>query len=335
MRTMTFVSGAVVSALFASGCSGEESNDDTTTQVPTIPSAGDTGTTTDTGTPFVDPLEVAAIGWELKAGWNQELNQLEGWLNPDINGTNGGQPWGSVPYVLVTLANLEYFQGAPGSTPDPDNYCEVLAFFDYIATSQVGEEFNYDSGFGGTGTELPTLAFFEGVLRFIPETADERCSELDSDVFPGADPYELMEGMRFGVGFGALSPYLLETATQAWADDGQDFADDDQAYLTQFIAVNHDDGSGGVSFPAYDWNTAFYVETDYTQCINATYTSTTFTYEYCGLVQIDETDPANPVYVSGDTTVGPVHGYMSGGSWWLEDTPNLDLSLLKEDAIAF
>jgi len=45
----------------------------------------------------------------------------------------------------------------------------------------------------------------------------------------------------------------------------------------------------------------------------------------CGLVQVD-----NDSYVPGDATVSPRHGFVVGWSAWLEDTPNLDLSLLLE-----
>jgi hypothetical protein len=327
--------GCVAACGLLAGCGDTKGGEETTDDAPPPPTGPTDSEETGDTAASDDALVVAAIGWEVRAAWNQEANALEGWVEDDWAGTNGGIPSAYPVYVLVTLANLEYFESASGAA-DTDNYCQVAALFQYVPTTQSGEAFDWDRGFGGTGDELPTSAFYEGVLTFLPDTADERCSELDTELFPSGDPYDVLDGMRFGVGYGPLSPYLLDLYTTEFSDSGEDFSEVSKSYITQFIAVNHDDGDGGVTFPAYDWNSGYAVETDYeAPCVEYTFTSTTYVAEYCGVATIDATDPNAAFYVGGDATVVPFHGLVLGGSRWLEDTPNLDLSNLKDDAIAF
>lgn len=179
-------------------------------------------------------------------------------------------------------------------------------------------EFDWDAGVGGTGTELETWAAFEGYLRVEPDTFSDRCLELNPDQFEGEDPTIVLDHMHFGLGFGPLSPHLYEAF-----QDGEDFAEYEKAYMTQYIAINHPDGDGGYTFDAYDWNGALLVETDYSSCVLVD-DGAGSTFEVCGEYQVTEDD----YYVPGDTRNSPRHGFMTGFSAWLEDTPNLDLSLM-------
>ena len=136
--------------------------------------------------------------------------------------------------------------------------------------------------------------------------------------------------MHFGFGYGPLSPYLDETL----AEGDPEWDTVSQAYISQFIAINHPDGNGGVDFIGFDWNAALLVETDFSVCSTVFYyddagVPTTEGVELCGLVQVDVDDLT---YVLGDQNAGSIHAYTQGFSMWLEDTPNFDLTLLKEGA---
>jgi hypothetical protein len=200
-----------------------------------------------------------------------------------------------------------------------DEYCEFIAFFYYAPASFQGTEFDYDAGKGGTGVELETWGSFEGYLEVLPDSYSDRCYELDPEVFAGGDPLETLDGMHFGLGFGPLSDYLYETYSAS-----ESFAEYEDAYMSQYIAINHPDGAGGYTFDAYDWNGSLLIQTDYDYCI--TIESESGDFDVCGLPEVTEDN----YYVPDDATIRPSHGYVTGFSWWLEDTPNLDLSILKE-----
>jgi hypothetical protein len=319
MRT----TGLVIGVLLTACGEKEEGGDDAS-----LP-AGDADTDvdiddTETGdTGFLEYLDVIALGFEYRGIWNQETGDLEPYLYPDLYGTNGA-PFALLPIVEVKLASLEYFEG---STDVPDEYCSFLTLFSYFPSDAVGTEFNWDVGDGGTGVDLETWSMVDGFLTILPDSLDDRCYELDPEVWPGGDPYDYIDGMHFGMGHGPLSPYLIDWLGPFDTTTSTNPYDYSNAYMSQFIAINHP-GSGGseYTFPAYDWNTALLVETDHTECVSYEYTTTTYVYDVCGMIGIDD---ELGVYIPGDVREQPIHGFVTGNSAWLEDTPNLDLSILK------
>ena len=308
------------------GC--ERTEKDSNTFIPNaIDDSGTGGTTDDTGTGGTtdgDFLEPVAVGFEYVGAWDQEVGVLEDdYLYPDLEDTNGG-PFALLSTVNVSLATSAYF-GMESDDPAIDaEHCDFLAFFVSTPGPLDVEEFNWDAGVGGTGVPLETWGTFEGYLVILEDTLDDTCYDLDPSVFPGGDPIETFDNMHFGMGFGPLSIYNEQRLAEAYAEEWPDYQD---AFMSQYIAINHPDGAGGYTFTAYDWNTALLVETDYNECQTVDGTSTSF--DVCGMVQIEEQD-GGYVYVLGDVTDQPIHAYMNGSAYWYEDFPNLDLSLLKE-----
>jgi len=324
----------VVGSLFAlGGCSGGKGSDTpgdhhngTTTNNNTNNTPSDSGTGSSSGSSSSistsEPLDVAAIGFQYIGIYDQYAQTNNGFISPNSSGSLSFLP----NYYVVTLADAKYFGT---STPDPVDFCTFLALFDGTPSQSLqGTAFDWDAGKGSTGDILPTFGMFEGKLTIIPDSLDDRCSQLDPSVFPGGDPTELMDGMHFGVGFGPLSPALQSqfgtatTGATTWPVL-------QNALLTTFIAINHPDGSGGVTFPAYDWDSGFYAQTDFTVCATFYASTTTAGLYECGEPELDETATS---YIPGDITVQPLKGYIQSNARWFEDVPNLDLTLLKDGA---
>ena len=285
--------------------------------------SGDTDTDADTDTsdtgPVIDEdyLEVAAFGFEYLGGWNQEEQLLENYLYTDSAGdlAAGG------PVVIVTLTSLAYFSMDSSTAGFEDEYCEFVATFHYgVSDTLTGTAFNWAAGKGSTEVALETWGAFEGYLEVLPDTFSDRCLELDPEVFDGGDPTAVMDHMHFGLGFGPPSDHLVE-----FYSEGESYATYEKAFMSQFIAMNHPDGEGGYTFEAFDWNGAYLVETDYDECLDVD-DGAGGTFEVCGLYQVDDDD----YYVPGNAKESPRHGYVRGFSAWLEDTPNVDLSLFQD-----
>lgn len=329
MRVSMWMALAGMMVLGSTGCTDEDKSDGSdegTDDGDTTPDTDDTVGETETGdTAGNEPLEVAALGFEYVGVWNQDTNTLEPYLFPDIYGTIGyATP--NTPVVYITLANLEYFSSA--GEPDEDMYCTIGATFEGQPADVPVEAFDYDAGRGSTGQALATWGMLEGKLSIYGMS--ERCSELDPAVWPGGDPMALLDGMHFGLGFGPMSPYVEETLST----DNPDWDEVKDAYISQFIAINHPGDNGGVEFVGYDWNGAFLVETDFNSCGEFFYYGedgelTTEGVEICGELQVNVDDLT---YVLGDSNEQPIHAYQQGFSLWLEDTPNLDLNILKDGA---
>ncbi len=279
-----------------------------------------TNETGDTGavSPF---LEVAAIGFELTGSWDQDQELIEPHLFPDLYG-GYGYPIFIPTQVFVTLATLDYFSYA--GAPPTSEYCLFTATFDGAPVALTAMEFDYTAGTGSTGVDLETWGMFEGKLTI--DTMSAECSQLDPVVWPGGDPMALMDGMHFGVGYGPLSTYLEGqlSGDPAWPTV-------DQAYVSQYIAINHPDGAGGYEFVPYDWNAALLVDTDYSVCETYYLYGNPVAEEVCGQVELKKNMGAFE-YVLGDQDIQPIHAVTLGFSMWLEDTPNLDLTLLKDGA---
>ena len=292
----------------------EESDTDTDADTDTDTDTGeDTGE--DTGVDD-DSLLVAALGFEYVGGWDEEGQLLENFVYED----NSGDLAASGYFVRVTLASLKYFEMSSDTPGFEDEYCEFIASFHHAPAELVGVGFDWDAGKGSTGEELETWGSFEGYLEISTNSYSYRCEELNEDQFEGGDPVATLDLMHFGLGFGPLSAYLVDALK-----DGASYAEYKNSYMAQYIAINHPDGAGGVTFEAFDWNGSILVKTDYESCVEVD-DGAGGTFEVCGQPEVTE----DSTYVPGDATMGPRHGFNVGFSSWLEDTPNLDLSLFLE-----
>ena len=206
----------------------------------------------------------------------------------------------------------------------------MLADFAYSPANLLAQDFDWTSGTGSSGNNVDLWQSFEGTLVFRLDSASDRCAELDEGY-----SLDTFDGMRFGIGMGPLSTYMTGEfeSTDWWADD----ADAQSSYHTQYIAVNHPAETDlGFNFVAYDWTSAIMVNVDPEKCVDvesgevvdADPESTT---QVCGEVLTVEED-GEPVYDLADQNenFGSRQVYVSGSSWWYEDYPNLDLSLMKE-----
>ena len=278
----------------------------------------DSGTTGDG-----DYLEPVAVGFEYLGNWDQDLDVLEPYfLFPDLNDTNGG-PLLYASLVNVSLASTAYFS-MEADDPNIDyEHCDFLAYFISIPGPVTIEEFDWESGVGGSGVPLESWGTYDGYLIIRDGSLDDTCFDLDPAVFENGDPISTFDGMHFGLGFGPLSPYNETRLSDVYAEEWPDYED---SYMSQYIAINHPDGAGGYTFTAYDWNSALLVETDYGVCADFD-NGSGGTDEVCGEVQVDADAD---VYILGDVYDQPIHGNMLGNAYWYEDFPNLDLSILKE-----
>lgn len=310
MRTFALPTLLVLSI---AGCTPPKETDSGSSLTKPSDSDADTDTDSDSDTDVGDYLEVAAIGFAVRGVYDQENpTTLGGFLFDDGNGGIGY----SYPYVVVKLATADYFGMSSDDPGYEDEYCSFIAGYSHVASDGSGEEFDYDAGKGGTGGKLETWGAYDGSLFIVADSMTDNCYNLDPAVFDGGDPINYMDGMRFGVAVGPLSPFLETTFS-----DNTTFSDIQDSYLTQFIAINHEDG-----YHYYDWSAALLVDTDFTECKTID-NGTGATDEICGLLQVD-----GDQYVLADATQSPIHDYMTGFSYWFEDLPNLDLTILKDGA---
>lgn len=323
MRTLFLTLPA---AILLSAC--ERTEKDSNTFIPSDDSGtgntDDSGATDDSGTTDDgDYLDVVAVGFEYVGVWDQELDVLDYYsLYPDLDDTNGG-PFLNPSLVRVSLATTAYF-GMDFDDPNIDyEHCDFYAYFISVPAPLTVEEFDWESGVGGSGVPLETWGTYEGYLAVDVDSLDDTCFDLDPAVFPDRDPISVFDGMHFGMGFGPLSPYNDTRLSESYAEEWPDY---ENSYMSQYIAVNHPDGAGGYTFTAYDWNSALLVETDYSVCADFD-DGSGGTVEICGECQIDA-DAG--VFILDDVNDQPIHNYILGNSFWFEDFPNLDLSILKE-----
>ena len=318
-------------AFVACGDKEIEEEEETTTE------DTDSEDTEDTGEAVVEnePLEPAAIGFEYSGIWNEAGNDgagsLDAYLFPDLNNENEGNPFALANLVTVTLASVEYFSLGSGATDEERDFetCTVLADFAYSPANLLAQDFDWTSGVGGL-ENVELWQSFEGTLVFRLDSASDRCAELAE-----GNSLEDFDGMRFGIGMGPLSTYMTDefTSTDWWADD----ADAQGSYHTQYIAVNHPaDTDLGYNFVAYDWTSAIMVAVDPESCVDAS-TGEVITSDVesetkvCGeVLTVEEDGAANYDLADQNENFGSRQVYVQGSSWWYEDYPNLDLSLMKE-----
>ena len=254
-------------------------------------SDADTDADTDADAYF-DP---AAVGFEYVGGWSAADDELTTYFS-------GGKEYSN--YVLITFADLDYFS-ASDTAAQEGHYCEVYSSFSWAPSSFDTETYDYTTGTGGTGEATSVMASYEGFLSFSEKNmAQDTCFNLDPDVYTNGTLTELFNGMHFGIGFGQASDYTIE----AFGDNYTKYAD---SLLTVYTAVNHADGEGGYNFIGYDWNY-------------------TFLYSWDSDTHEIEVDSDNYLVPAGNVGDPYPEGYMQSGSFWLEDFPNLDLSLMLE-----
>ncbi|HND34547.1 MAG TPA: hypothetical protein PLA94_31305, partial [Myxococcota bacterium] len=112
---------------------------DTDTYVPPDENTDDSSVTDDSGDsnpPVGDYLEVAAMGFEFTGVWNNDLHFLDNYVYEDAN----GDLQATIPYVLVTLASLDYFSMTSDDPGYDDEYCEFVAVFRWQAADFKGQE---------------------------------------------------------------------------------------------------------------------------------------------------------------------------------------------------
>jgi len=275
-------------------------------------------------------LEPAAIGIEYVGLWDEAGDSLNSYIFPDIDGTNGGVGSASTDFLVITLASLEYFTQATTEEERAYESCEMLAYYYNAPSEYESHEFDWDAGYGSTGNVMSTWSSFEGFVGIIDSSMSERCLELDPNVYVNGDPIDAFDGMRVGIAFGEKTNHIIEVF-ENYASDDSDFAEswaeNSNAYMTQYVAINHPNASesSGFDFIGYDWNYAFMVDVDMEICESIEYQDGSVE-EICGEFKVN---PEDNTYVFGNTNLDPRLGYVRGGSFWLEDFPNLDLNLLK------
>jgi hypothetical protein len=236
-------------------------------------------------------FEPVAIGFEYVGGWDS--------ANDDylLDYVYNGKEYPS--YILVTLAELDYFSATDTATRE-EYSCEIIAYFTEEPSSTLAAE-TYDYGSGG-GESMSLWSAWEGGLYFDENgLLTENCFSLDPATYTDGMPIELFSGMHFGLGFGEISDSIV-----SWLDK---YYNETNMFGT-YIALNHPDGNGGYDFVAYDWGYGSLFEWD----ADTTEISTD---EKGSLIESAIGDPSP-------------QGYIQTGAYWYEDFPNLDLTLLKE-----
>ena len=314
----------VLSLPLAVACGDKEIEDDTnTTEASSEPSSeasSEPGAEPSVEEP--DLIEAAAVGFELFTGWNQETGELVGWLLDD----------GSVqdPYVVITLASIEYFNGGY----DASETCEMYASFTVDETADVleSEIFNWDAGAGSSGTAVAPWAnaSFQGYLEVFAYSTETNCDNFDPAIYPLGGYAETFNLMHFGISFADLgSSSHVNEIIQEWYDEDGDgtvagdeeiaFLEDSTSYMTQYVAMNHPNSSAddGYDFIGYDWNYGAAFQFD-----AATGELPT---EPC------EDDPETECLIRANVqeNAGTNQALIRSGSFWLEDFPNIDLEGLQ------
>ena len=238
--------------------------------------------------------------------------------------------------AVVTLATMDYFSATTEAEKEGE-YCEWFAFFggavvggevtDPVPYDMNAQEFDWESGSGGSGVLVDEWAAWEGGLPIADGTMSDRCADwVDAD-------YSLFNGMHYGLGFGPLSSYMTDELTDAdwWDDEVHPYT-----YFTMYTAMNHpsDEATSGYDFVGYDFTRAQYVEVDESVCAERIDSTTgEVTEEVCGQFLYEMTEDGSGYYYEpGDfrEDVGSRYAFVNGRAWWYEDFPNLDLSLMRE-----
>jgi hypothetical protein len=278
----------------------------------------------------------AAIGFEYIGNWDEEQDVLVDYIQPGEL-MESGEDTAILSLVKMSLASADYFSMSSDDPDKEEELCTMYALFFHQSATIVAEEFNWDSGSGGTGTMVAPWAGYEGYLSILEDTQSDRCLELDPDG-DVTDAYETFNEMHFGIAFAGLSSYITAAYDEFAAEDA-DFAAEwettQYSYFTQYIAVNHPNSNedSGYDFIGYDWTMGLYIESDKEQCEEIVDANGEVLDTVCGKFGIEAgSEPGSYSYVLDDIydTTEPRFGYMSGNAWWYEDFPNLDLTMMQE-----
>ena len=266
----------------------------------------------------LEPLEVVAVGFEFLGSWDQNTAELGGWTLDD------GTPRDGV--VLVHFTNMDFF--SEGAGDDDENICSLNALFVNQAAVLDAQEYPWDNPPSNSGmypldgVSASTWAGFEGYLTFDGTTAtpdscgrilDERVITVTDDgnsVFP-------MDGMHFGISYGALTEEHESRLSEAYTDSdlGDYFDTYREAFVSQYIHINHPDASSdeGYDFTGYDWN-------------------------YARLAGLNEDETLSVVPCEWDETLecydlipydGAQNVFSVSDAFWYEDFPNIDFDILQ------
>lgn len=279
---------------------------------------GDTDDDTDDDTDGGgDYFEAVAVGFEYVGGWDPESGSLTGWTSS----TDGSL---IDPYVIVTVTDIDYF--SLSGDEKEGHYCEMYYSFDSYASDELegfgpgdpdganpwasnGDQADFWGAWDGALYLMGWSTDTEDVcLSFDPEEWPETLvdPETGDELVPAGTPMMKFNGMRFGMGFAALSEYTANGWDEETLDEYGDFM------YSQYIAVNHPVGDG-VDFTAYDWNAAFLWQWD----------------DVGGEVLTETTDDGD-VYIGQDVQSGNASGFTVGYARWYEDFPHLDLDALRD-----
>ena len=259
---------AIFTLLAFTACgSGTSKEEGSTTTGATAGTAGGGGGGTigggggaDSGGPAASSWEPVAVGFELIGGIDEE-NVLAPYTS-----TDSATPFNAVPFVVLTLASINYFSGAT------DESCEMFAIIE--PDDGFGDDFTfrYESGDdhpvltmadqgGAVGwTEGPdsasTVAYATWSGRLVLDPIDDNCAGIveapstwtDAPGAVGESPHEAFQGMRIAFQIAQHTDYLL-SGWNTTSGDAEPFL---KAMMSEYICVNRPAGN----FECQDWTTA-------------------------------------------------------------------------------
>jgi len=266
-----------------------------------------------------EPLEAVAVGFEFLGSWDQTTAELGGWSLDSGEAADA--------YVQVHYTNMDFF--SEGAGDDNENICTMIATFVNQAAILDAQEYPWDNPPSSSGmypldgASVATWSGFEGYLTFLGFSNDtsDSCARInDARVFTVTDEGYAdisMEGMHFGISYGALTAEHESRLSDSYADSdiGDYFDANKEAFVSQYIHINHSDSSSdeGFDFTGYDWNYARLAG------MNTDDTITTVPCEW------DESlDCYDLVPYDGTKKVFSV-----SDSFWYEDFPNIDFDILN------
>ncbi len=292
MIRSTFVLASVLSLLSLTACGDKDQGIGEEADADTDADT-DADADADTDVDTESYFEPVAVGFKYYGGWDSSTGNLENYLY-------NGKEYGG--YVLMILADIDYFS-ATDEAGQEGHVCEIYTSYYHDSASLTAETYDYGDG-GGESVSLWDA--WEGGLYFDESyMLSDACWDLDPEIYTDGMPVEMFNGIHFGFGFGPISQSLIDLF-------GDSYADYEDSLFGIYQAVNHPDGSGGYDFIAYDWSYSNLYEWD-----NDTHE-----------ISVDDKGYLVPANI-GDPNP---QGYVSSGTYWYEDFPNLDLTMLQDGA---
>ena len=178
--------------------------------------------------------------------------------------------------VTITLATDAFFSAETDAEKEGE-YCQMWGWFvsetygEPTAIDMDVQEFNWETGVGGSGVLVEEWAAWEGGIVIYPESVDARCYDWEDSTGAYVDPLAIFDGMHYGIALGDASTYMSEAYAER-AEDPSSTWDPDvdpYSYHTMYTAMNHPgDGSEGYNFIGYDFTSSLYVDVDPTSCVD-------------------------------------------------------------------